>query len=221
MPDPALGQSLEPQQRSLAAASERADTLVAVAFPYSRAKTFALTVRLAHQAAEYGTAEEAGKTYHLAIFSREPGQAALAQMVMRNLHGKAGVFAWSAGQPVEPWQMQKLLNCMTQAEQVNDPSAHCHTIADDAGLVRDLDIPIRRQGVMFSAGVSVTWPARDTNQAPTERWLVPCRFAYREGVRIQMRHPSSAIDQFQAGAVRVGCHVCPRFNAQKLVKLSV
>ncbi|MEQ8511205.1 MAG: hypothetical protein RJP96_02655 [Algiphilus sp.] len=214
-------QSLEPTYRTLAAISEESDTLIAVAFPKSTSKTFALTLRLAQQAAQYGTAEEAGKTYHMAIFSRAPGQPALAQMVLRNLHDKAGVLAWSAGQPVEPWQMHKLLNCMKQAEQVNDTKAHCHTIAEDMGLVRDLDMPIRRQGVAFSVELSATWPERDTDQAPTERWIVPCRFAYREGVRIYLRHPSSPIDQFQAGAVRVGCHVCPRFNARGLKKLAI
>ena len=215
MPDPALGQSLEPQQHSLAAASELADTLVAIAFPYSRAKTFALTLRLAQEAAEYRTTETDGKTYHLAVFSRDPGQPALAQMVLRNLHDKAGVLAWSAGQPVEPWQMQKLLNCMTQADQTNNWQAHCHRVVDDRNLFEDFR-PHQRP----IPGVP-GWTARDEQAAPTERWLVPCRFVINQGGRLNTRHPARPAEQFQAAAVRTGCHVCQRFNAEKLVKLAV
>ena len=207
-------QSLEPTHRNLAAISEESDTLIAVAFPKSTSKTFALTLRLAQQAAQYGTAEEAGKTYHMAIFSRAPGQPALAQMVMRNLHDKAGVLAWSAGQPVEPWQMHKLLSCMSQAEQTENWQAHCHCVVEDRNLFEDF-VPAQRPIPGFRG-----WTTRSEKVAPTERWLVPCRFVINQGGRLNTRHPAKSAEQFQAEAVRLGCHVCPRFNAEKLIKLA-
>jgi hypothetical protein len=52
------------------------------------------------------------------------------------------------------------------------------------------------------------------------KYILPCRLAYQDGVRIAREHPSSPLDQLQAVAVHRGCDWCPRFDIRNVVTLT-
>ena len=120
----------------------------------------------------------------------DPVQLGHALSLSKALHRHKSAEAFAAGQSIQLKQVQAVLHCYQQSQQVDDPHAHCcfHTT--------------------FRFDLTVTTFTLDLDTP--KPLLFPCRLAANRVYGIHPDQPGTIPQQIESALVRAGTRWCPR-----------
>lgn len=174
-----------------------------ITFPKLRAGSYAPAVNMCRGASKYHEEPIEGVLTHFAAFARDRHDMGRALAVVSTLRGYKGLLIYAGGK-LQNWaRVQKVLECYMDSLGCKDTRAHC-VISVHKDSVTTYPEPL-------TSVISIT---PDFMEAKREgkAYLFPCRLlAFNFCFKLQAGHPSSDVDQIQAGAVREGCDWCPSF----------
>jgi hypothetical protein len=185
------------------------ENLMVVVFQKSSAQAYPVAVNVAKGASYYNEIFIDKKLLHIVTFAKTKADAGRAQAIINYITGWKGVQIFAGGKVVQnTWEIKRLLECYLIANSCTDWKAHCFKIIDDP-LTK---IPEDRS-MSFTIRVQQEKPSFLKTAVEINRYIFPCSFLH--GLfRFQVDHPSSPVDQIQAGAVKSGCDWCPFFDAK-------
>lgn len=185
---------------------ESSKHLLAVSFSKTTSKNYPLAVNISQTALKYSEALIGKILTHYAVFDKDADQAARALSLINIINGWKDVTIFAGGKKLQDYyRMQAVLNCYLEASGCNDYRAHCFEIIND---------PYSKYPRAFAMSVSIKVSLEiepDPDPIYVDRYIFPCKLLFHR-FRFSVDHPSSAIDQIQAGAVEAGCDVCPVFD---------
>ena len=171
--------------------------LVTVVFSKHRGRTYPQAVHTAQQAELYKEYDLLGSLHHVAVFSRDGRQSAIALVLLRLTMNLKGTLVFDAdGILVQnAYSAEKVLECYQKASLVRDHTAYCHTVISDPFVVRG------------------TFEMVYALDRPGARYVLPCRLINKSYLAFEADHPATPEDLIQVAAVEQGSHWCPHFSA--------
>lgn len=134
----------------------------------------------------------------------------MALQLVRALRGLRGVQLSAAGRTLDSAiRAEAILACYLEACASSDWRAHCITVADEYEIVTGARRPLLGT---LTVRVSVGLSQDPAPLPPPPRYLLPCAFMRRYGLRFQQDHPATMRDQIQAKSVELSCDWCPKLN---------
>lgn len=191
---------------------ESAEHLLAVSFSKTTSKNYPLAVNISTSAIKYSEAIIGKTLTHYAVFGKNSDQAAIALTLLNMVQVWKDTTIFAGGKKLQSYvRMHDVLNCYLEASGCNDYRAHCYHIMND---------PYSKYPYAFAMSMSIklSFEAEpDPDPIFVDRYMFPCKLLFHR-FKFETDHPSSPIDQIQAGAVSNGCDVCPKFDATSFKK---
>lgn len=182
------------------------DALLVVAFGKSSSRSFPIALSIAQAASKYGVFEIGGSQLHLAIFGRTQEDAGRAHALLGLAAPWKSTMVFCRGQLLaKTSSVENVLSCYLDSFSCESQSAHCHKIIDDPMAMR----PRSAYATIFTAADGTIQSSRP-KQFEIKRMALPCKLLH--WTVIDRNHTATPEEQIQAGGVKAGVHVCPRFR---------
>lgn len=182
---------------------------VQVLFTKSSSKNYKAAISLAQKAAHYGEHEIDGALYHVAVFSRDPRQFMLANVLIDFVaEWKATIIVCGGRRLHNRYKFSQLAACIGAAAQCADPRAHCCEVVqrvymeDPYAQISVMMLQIRMPGEI---------PVEEEPRKPVPGYVTPCRLLRMTG-SLSRHHPASPEAQIEALAKTDFIDVCPFFD---------
>lgn len=111
-----------------------ASTVITIIFPKSTAKNYPMAAAMSELADQYRLGILADKQYHLASFSKDGNQLALAANLLRLVTNITGVQAFINGELViSTYDLSTSLNCFAKSQSATNTQAYCECVSNYPG----------------------------------------------------------------------------------------
>jgi|WetSurSiteA1Bulk_404760.scaffolds.fasta_scaffold00097_8 hypothetical protein len=126
---------------------ESVNNMLVVAFPKSTSKNFSFALSLAESASKFATVEINGKNMNVAVFSMSPSDSGKAKLLLNYTGSWKGTMVFQGGRLISgnssTYEIEKVIDCYTQAESCRDKKAHCNSIITNWDLKEEYLFPCK------------------------------------------------------------------------------
>jgi hypothetical protein len=175
---------------------------------------YPVAVRLARAAPNYKEGEIDGTLFHIAGFQKSPAELRCVAHLL-DCQGAKDLRIYVDTHAIDAWEFASVIRCYLRSCRCTDWRAYCQKVTTQ--LFSDE----RSEDRSMSLRITLTHIHSEENKLPARRYLFPCAYLVeRAPVRLERSHPASVEAQVQAIAVKLGCDLCPRFDADAFRELT-